>query len=42
MEHDDTDVAVVRQQHFACEEPVEVFVELGAGRLDVRLSLIHI
>lgn len=38
MENSDTDVTVVRRQHFECAGPVEVAVELGAGRLDVRLS----
>lgn len=37
MEHGDTDVTVVRQQHFECAGPVEVDVELGPGRLDVQL-----
>ncbi len=37
VEHDGTEMTVVRQQHFACEGPVEVCVELDAGRLDVRL-----
>ena len=31
------DAAVVRHQDFECDAPVEVIVELGAGRLDVRL-----
>ena len=31
------DAAVVRHQDFECDAPVEVVVELGAGRLDVRL-----
>ncbi|MGH3793909.1 MAG: DUF4097 family beta strand repeat-containing protein [Pseudonocardiaceae bacterium] len=37
MEQDDTDVTVVRQQDFDCAGPVELCVELGNGRLDVRL-----
>ena len=31
------DTAMVRHQDFECDAPVEVIVELGAGRLDVRL-----
>ena len=31
------DAAMVRHQDFECDGPVEVVVELGAGRLDVRL-----
>lgn len=38
MEQGDTDVTVVRRQHFECAGPVEVAVDIGAGRLDVRLS----
>lgn len=38
MEDRDTDATVVRRQHFECTGPVDVAVELGAGRLDVRLS----
>jgi hypothetical protein len=37
VERDDTDATVVRQQDFAADGPVEVFVELGGGRLDIRL-----
>lgn len=33
----DTDPAVVRHQHFECEGPIDIIVELGAGRADVSL-----
>ncbi len=38
MEHDDTGVPVVRQQDFECEGPIDVFVELDSGRLDIQLQ----
>ncbi|MFN2496866.1 MAG: DUF4097 domain-containing protein [Pseudonocardiaceae bacterium] len=42
MENDGTDATtdapVVRQQHFDCAGPVEVWVDLEGGELDVRLS----
>ncbi|HEU0086385.1 MAG TPA: hypothetical protein VFQ77_01810 [Pseudonocardiaceae bacterium] len=37
MEHNSTDVTVVRQQDFECEGPVEISVEILCGRLDVHL-----
>ena len=38
MEHDDTDASVVRQQDFTCEGPIDIWVELGSGRLDITLE----
>lgn len=38
MEHDDTDVSVVRQQDFRCEGAIDIRVELDSGRLDITLS----
>lgn len=38
MEQSDPDPSRVYQQCFACTGPVEVTVELGAGRLDVQLN----
>ncbi|MGH3916482.1 MAG: DUF4097 family beta strand repeat-containing protein [Pseudonocardiaceae bacterium] len=37
MEHNSTDVTVIRQQDFECEGPIEISVEIGNGRLDVQL-----
>ncbi|MGH3721896.1 MAG: DUF4097 family beta strand repeat-containing protein [Pseudonocardiaceae bacterium] len=38
MEHGDTDASVVRQQDFTCEGPIDIWVELDSGRLDVTLE----
>ncbi|MGH3550966.1 MAG: DUF4097 family beta strand repeat-containing protein [Pseudonocardiaceae bacterium] len=38
MEHDDTDASVVRQQDFECQGPIDISVELDAGRLDITLT----
>lgn len=38
MEHDITDTSVVRQQNFECEGPIDVWVELDSGRLDITLE----
>jgi putative adhesin len=38
VEHDDTTVPVVRTQDFECAGPVDVFVELDSGRLDIHLE----
>ncbi|MDQ3761766.1 MAG: DUF4097 domain-containing protein [Actinomycetota bacterium] len=38
MEHDDTDVSVVRQQDFECDGPIDVWVELDNGQLDIKLE----
>lgn len=38
MEHDDTDVPVVRQQDFDGEGPIDVWVELDSGRLDIQFE----
>ncbi|MDQ2791391.1 MAG: DUF4097 family beta strand repeat-containing protein [Actinomycetota bacterium] len=38
MEHDDTDASVVRQQDFECQGPIDISVELDAGRLDITLA----
>lgn len=35
---DDTDASVVRQQDFTCEGPIDIWVELGSGRLDITLE----
>ena len=36
MEHDG--VPVIRQQDLECAEPIDVFVELDSGRLDIQLA----
>ncbi|HKR50446.1 MAG TPA: DUF4097 family beta strand repeat-containing protein [Pseudonocardiaceae bacterium] len=38
MEHDDTTVPVVRKQDFECAGPIDVFVELDSGQLDIHLE----
>ncbi|MBV8541485.1 MAG: hypothetical protein JO268_13220 [Pseudonocardiales bacterium] len=38
MEHDDTDASVVRRQDFACEGPIDIWVELDSGRLDITVE----
>jgi hypothetical protein len=38
VEHDSTDVPVVRQQDFDSEGPIDVWVELDSGRLDIKLE----
>ena len=38
MEHDDADASVVRQQDFTSEEPIDIWVELDSGRLDITLE----
>ncbi len=38
MEHGITDASVVRQQNFECEGPIDVWVELDCGRLDITLE----
>lgn len=38
MEHDVADASVVRQQHFECEGPIDVWVELDSGQLDITLE----
>ncbi|MGH3805839.1 MAG: DUF4097 family beta strand repeat-containing protein [Pseudonocardiaceae bacterium] len=38
MEHNITDASVIRQQEFECDGPVDVWVELDSGRLDVALE----
>ncbi len=38
MEHDVTDASVIRQQNFECDGPIEVWVELDSGRLDIALE----
>ncbi|MGH3775662.1 MAG: DUF4097 family beta strand repeat-containing protein [Pseudonocardiaceae bacterium] len=38
MEHDDTNVPVVRKQDFECAGPIDVSVELDSGRLDIQLE----
>jgi hypothetical protein len=38
VEHDITDASVIRQQEFECDGPVDVWVELDSGRLDVTLE----
>ena len=38
MEQSDTDPSQVHRQRFECGGPIEVTVELGAGRLDVQLG----
>jgi hypothetical protein len=38
VEHDDAGVPVIRQQDFECAEPIDVFVELDSGRLDIALE----
>ena len=37
MAYDDTDAPVVHQQYFDCAGPVEIWVDLESGQLDVRL-----
>jgi hypothetical protein len=36
--HDDTNAPVVRQQDFTCEGPIDIWVELDSGRLDITLE----
>lgn len=36
MEHDDTNVPVVRKQDFECAGPIDVSVELDSGRLGIQ------
>ena len=38
MEHDDTNVPVVRKQDFECAGPIDISVELESGRLDIQLE----
>ncbi|MGH3751294.1 MAG: DUF4097 family beta strand repeat-containing protein [Pseudonocardiaceae bacterium] len=38
MEHDDAGLPVIRQQDFEGEGPIDVFVELDSGRLDIQLE----
>ncbi|MBV9012302.1 MAG: DUF4097 family beta strand repeat protein [Pseudonocardiales bacterium] len=38
MGHDDTETSAVRQQDFTCEGPIDLWVELGSGRLDITLE----
>ncbi|MGH3837453.1 MAG: DUF4097 family beta strand repeat-containing protein [Pseudonocardiaceae bacterium] len=38
MEHDDTNVPVVRKQDFECAGPIDISVELDSGRLDIQLE----
>jgi len=38
VEHDDTNASVVRQQDFTCEGPIDIWVELDGGRLDITLE----
>ncbi|HJT03013.1 MAG TPA: DUF4097 family beta strand repeat-containing protein [Pseudonocardiaceae bacterium] len=38
MEHDGTDVSVVRQERFDCPGPADIRVELDGGRLDIALG----
>ncbi|MDQ4105471.1 MAG: DUF4097 domain-containing protein [Actinomycetota bacterium] len=38
MEHDIADASVVRQQTFECEGPIDAWVELDSGRLDITLE----
>jgi hypothetical protein len=38
VEHDVTDASVVRQQNFECDGPIDVWVELDSGRLDITLE----
>lgn len=37
MDHDDTEVPELRQQHFDCDAAIEIYVDLGGGQLDVQL-----
>jgi hypothetical protein len=38
VERDDTTVPVTRKQDFECGGPINVFVELDSGRLDIQLA----
>jgi len=38
VEHDGTDVSVVRQERFDCPGPADIRVELDGGRLDIALG----
>jgi hypothetical protein len=38
VEHDDTDTSALRQQNFSCEGPIDIWVELDSGRLDITLE----
>ncbi|MGH3856886.1 MAG: DUF4097 family beta strand repeat-containing protein [Pseudonocardiaceae bacterium] len=38
MEHDDADAPVIRQQEFTCEGPIDIWVALDSGRLDITLE----
>ncbi|MGH3976772.1 MAG: DUF4097 family beta strand repeat-containing protein, partial [Pseudonocardiaceae bacterium] len=38
MEHDDSNVPIIRKQDFECAGPVDVSVELDSGRLDIQLE----
>lgn len=38
MEQDHTDASVVRQQSFESQGPIDIWVELGGGRLDITLT----
>lgn len=38
MENGNTDASVVRQQDFTCEGPIDIWVELDSGRLDITLK----
>ena len=37
MEHESTDASVLRQQDFPCAGPIDIWVELESGRLDITL-----
>jgi hypothetical protein len=38
VEHDSTDVSVIRQQDFDCDGPIDIWAELDSGRLDITLE----
>ena len=38
MQHDNTEASVVRQQNFDCPEPIDIWVELDSGQLDITLD----
>lgn len=38
MEHDDADASVIQQRDFSCEGPINIWVELESGQLDITLE----
>lgn len=38
MQHDNVEASVVRQQNFDCPDPIDIWVELDSGQLDITLD----